>query len=169
MVLYEVFSHAKYTRYKTNIFSKASLVQAISITLSLLGPFLIAYFMGGFWIQEKICTEKPIVNFQYRFLAILETDTSFYLSSSFESLNEIYGNNYRPFDLNVNDISDVLVCNSFYFNIFDVKVREIDSNDDNYKDYVKINIFINGIDPTNIIKNVRLIFVFNNSLSVSKN
>jgi hypothetical protein len=54
MVLYEVFSHAKYTRYKTNIFSKASLVQLITITLALLSPFLIAYFTGGIYITSNI-------------------------------------------------------------------------------------------------------------------
>ena len=61
MVLYEVFSHAKYTRYKTNIFSKASLVQLITITLALLSPFLIAYFTGGIYIKlfgKLICYKK---------------------------------------------------------------------------------------------------------------
>lgn len=47
MVLYEVFSHEEKKRYKTNIFSKASLFQLICIVLTYLSPFLIAYFTGG--------------------------------------------------------------------------------------------------------------------------
>ena len=47
MVLYEVFSHSEVRRYKASIVSKASLVQIITIVLSLLSPFLIAYFTGG--------------------------------------------------------------------------------------------------------------------------
>ena len=47
MVFYEVFSHPELRIYKTTLVSKATLVQLIAICISLLSPFLIAYFTGG--------------------------------------------------------------------------------------------------------------------------
>ena len=114
MVFYEVFSHPELRRYKTTIFSKASLVQLICIVLTYLSPFLIAYFCGGidlrmikifsyinfwfegFWIKEKINSEQPAIYFQYRYIILLETDNNIYLSSSFDNLNQIYSNEYLP-------------------------------------------------------------------------
>lgn len=95
MVLYEVFSHSIKKRYKTSIFSKATIVQLISIVLTYLSPFLIAYFTGGFWIKEKSFTEMPDIKFQYRYIVLLEGDDSTYISSSYESINQIYENEFR--------------------------------------------------------------------------
>lgn len=95
MVLYEVFSHSVKKRYKTSIFTKASIIQLISIVLTYLSPFLIAYFTGGFWIKEKSFTESPDIKFQYRYIAILEGDNGMFISSSYESINQIYQNEYR--------------------------------------------------------------------------
>lgn len=145
MVLYEVFSHAKYKRYKTNIFSKASIVQLVSIVLSLLSPFLIAYFTGGFWIYEKTSTEKPTVNFQYRFIAILNGNNDFYLASSYDTINEIYSSNYRPHVINV---------------------EEANSNN-GYIDCLKLSIFISGIPPSELVNNAKLLLLFNSSLSTT--
>jgi hypothetical protein len=50
MVYYEVFSHPIYKRYKTTVVSKASILQVITIVLTLLSPFLIAYFTGGLFL-----------------------------------------------------------------------------------------------------------------------
>lgn len=96
MVLYEVFSHSVKIRYLTSIFSRASIVQFVCIVLSLLGPFLVAYYTGGFWIKDKQFIEQARTNFQYRYICILEDDSNVYLSSSYENVNQIYINDYKP-------------------------------------------------------------------------
>lgn len=95
MVFYEVFSHSIKKRYKTSLFTKATIVQLISIVLTFLSPFLIAYFTGGFWIKQKSFTEMPDIKFQYRYIVILEGDDNIYISSSYESINQIYENEFR--------------------------------------------------------------------------
>ena len=96
MVFYEVFSHPELRRYKTSVFSKATIVQLICVVITLLCPFLIAYFSGGFWIKNKIALEQPAVNFQYRYLVLLETANSFYFTSSYDNVNQIYMDAFLP-------------------------------------------------------------------------
>lgn len=143
MVLYEVFSHSQVLRYRTSLFSKASLVQIICIVLSLLSPFLIAYFTGGFWIKEKTYTEQPIVQFQYRFIALLEGENNAYLSSSYENINQIYSNEFRPSVRTIN---------------------EEDSNEDGINDILNLDIYISGIPSIETITSVKLLLLFNNSI-----
>ncbi|CAF1047757.1 unnamed protein product [Brachionus calyciflorus] len=127
----------------STIVSKATLVQIITITLTYLSPFLIAYFTGGFWIKEKTFTEQAEVKFQYRFIALLEGETNTYISSSYESINQIYSNEYRP---SVRTIT------------------ELDTNEDGINDLLELSIFISGI-PIDTITNIKLILLFNSTLS----
>jgi hypothetical protein len=173
MVLYEVFSHSVKKRYLTSLFSKGSIVQLISIVLTLLSPFLIAYFTGGliweklnilshslnsklskhppntkgFWIKNKFYVEQPRVNYQYRFIALLESSDSLYVASSFDNINQIYTNEYRPSIRSVN---------------------EVDLDNNGYKESLDMTISINGIDTTTmVIQSVKLILLLNVNLTVS--
>lgn len=148
MVLYEVFSHSIVARYRTSLFSKASLVQIICIVLTFLSPFLVAYFTGGFWIKQKAFTEQPIISFQYRFIALLEGINGAYLSSSYENINQIYSNEFRP------SVRTIL---------------EIDENEDGYNDELNFEIYISGIASTESIQSVKLLLLFNNSLAIYQN
>ena len=47
MAVYEVFSQPELRRYKTHIFSEASLVQLFCIVLTFVSPFLVAYRSHG--------------------------------------------------------------------------------------------------------------------------
>ncbi|RNA25571.1 transmembrane protein -like [Brachionus plicatilis] len=147
MVLYEVFSHSIKKRYKTSIFTKASIIQLLSIVLTYLSPFLIAYFTGGFWIKEKAFTETPDIKFQYRYIAILEGESNLYISSSYESINQIYQNEYR---------SSVRIIN------------ELDTDDDGFPDLLEFNLLISGV-PIDTITNVKLMLLFNSTISVISN
>ena len=57
----------------------------------------------GFWIKEKLYSEQPRINFQYRYIAVAEGDAGLYLASSYENVNQIFSNEYRPAVLNVRD------------------------------------------------------------------
>jgi transmembrane protein 231 len=145
MALYEVFSHTEKKRYKTSVFSKASLVQLICIVLTFLSPFLIAYFTGGFWIKEKTFTEQPQINFQYRFIILLESETNVYLTSTYEHINEIYSQEFKP------SIRTV---------------TEEDTNDDGYIDTLNLNVHISGIDSSANIRNAKILLLFKVKLLV---
>jgi len=145
MVFYEVFSHPELKRYKTTIFSKASLIQLICIVITFLCPFIIVYFAGGFWIKEKINSEHAKINFQYRYLAFFETDDNFYLSSSYENINQIY------FDANLPATRSVY---------------ETDSDNDGKNDLLQFDLFVSGIPSNEVVKSVKILLLFNNTLSV---
>lgn len=144
MVFYEVFSHPELRRYKATIFSKATIVQLVCIIITLLCPFLITYFAGGFWIKEKVATEHAEIKFQYRYIAFFETDSNFYLTSSYDNINQIYSDSYLP---NVRTIV------------------EIDSNDNLKNDWLEFDLFVSGIPKAEIVKTVKLLLFFNNTLT----
>ncbi len=48
------------------------------------------------------------------------------------------------------------------------KISEIDSNEDSYNDLLSFDIFVSGISANENIQNVKLLLLFNNSLSVRK-
>ena len=145
MVFYEVYSHAELRRYKSTIFSKATAVQLVCIVITFLCPFLIAYFAGGFWIKEKMSTEHAEVRYQYRYLVVFETDTSFYLSSSYENVNQIYASSFVPALRNIYETSS------------DINGRN---------ELLQLDIFISGIPTNQVVKSVKLLLLFNNTLSV---
>jgi hypothetical protein len=89
-------------------------------------------------------TEKPEISFQYRYIAILESEANTYVSSSFSNVNEIYVDEYRP------SIRSV---------------QEIDTDDDGINDQLKFNMFVSGINDN--IKSVKLLLLFNTTLSVT--
>ncbi len=146
MVFYEVYSHPELKRYKATIFSKASIIQLVCIVITFLCPFIIVYFAGGFWIKEKINSEHARINFQYRYLAFFETETSFYLTSSFANVNQIY------FDANLPAIRSVY---------------ETDSDNDGKNDLLQFDLFVSGIPSQEVVKTVKVLLIFNNTLSVS--
>lgn len=145
MVFYEVFSHAELRRYKSTIFSKATTVQLFCIVITFLCPFLIAYFAGGFWIKEKVSSEHADIKFQYRYLVLLETDTNFYLSSSYENVNQIYATSYLPAIRNI---------------------YETDANNNGKNDLLQLDIAVSGIPDNAIVRSVKILLLFNNTLSV---
>ena len=91
--------------------------------------------------------EQPRVNFQYRFIMLLESAIDgTYLASSFDSVNQIYSNEFRPSIRLVN---------------------EIDTNGDGFTDQLDLSIQVSGINPTtNTIRSVKLLLLFNVALSV---
>jgi hypothetical protein len=96
MIIYEVYSHSVQKIYKTNLLSRASLFQLITITLTYLSPFLIAYFTNGFWITHSEYTEQPTVCYKYKYILLLETNrNNFLVSSSFQNINDVFASHYR--------------------------------------------------------------------------
>ena len=108
--------------------------------------FLISFCLG-FWIKNKVYVEQPVVNYQYRFIVLLESADTTYLASSYENINQIYSNEFRSSIRSVN---------------------EIDPDSNGYKSALSLNITIGGIDSTtNNIRNAKILLLFNVGLSVS--
>ncbi|XP_043562655.1 transmembrane protein 231 isoform X2 [Chiloscyllium plagiosum] len=97
MAMYEIYSHPSLIRYKTSIFTKATLFLLIVMALTYIPPLLVAYRSHGFWLKINTYEEQPNVRFQYQVLMIVGTSTSgdFVAWSTFENFNNLQGDNLR--------------------------------------------------------------------------
>ncbi|XP_069757375.1 transmembrane protein 231 [Narcine bancroftii] len=97
MAIYEVFSQPSLIRYKTSVFTKATLFSLIVWALTYISPLLVAYRSHGFWIKVNSYEEQPNVRFQYQVLMIAGTSTNgdFVAWSTFENFNNLQGDHLR--------------------------------------------------------------------------
>ncbi|XP_072135904.1 transmembrane protein 231 isoform X2 [Mobula birostris] len=97
MAIYEVFSHPSLIRYRTSIFTKATLFLLIVLALTYISPLLVAYRSHGFWLKVNTYEEQPNVRFQYQVLMIAATSTSgdFVAWSTFDNFNNLQGDHLR--------------------------------------------------------------------------
>ncbi|XP_032891613.1 transmembrane protein 231 [Amblyraja radiata] len=97
MAIYEVFTHPSLIRYRTSIFTKATLFLLIVLALTYISPLLVAYRSHGFWLKVNTYEEQPNVRFQYQVLMITATSTSgdFVAWSTYENFNNLQGDHLR--------------------------------------------------------------------------
>ncbi|XP_072374072.1 transmembrane protein 231 isoform X1 [Scyliorhinus torazame] len=97
MAIYEIYSHPSLVRYKTSVFTKATLFLLIVVALTYIPPLLVAYRSHGFWLKISTYEEQPNVRFQYQVLMIVGTSTSgdFLAWSTFANFNNLQGDNLR--------------------------------------------------------------------------
>jgi hypothetical protein len=167
MIVYEVYSHSIQKIYKTNLLSRGTLFQLITITLTYLSPFLIAYYTNGFWIVHSEYTEQPTVHFKYKYIVLLETDQNdFLVSSSFQNINDVFASHYRSTYKTVSTNSKKAhYCQSLIMFSISFKVQEIDSNGDSVNDYLLWSMEI-PLNTNEQIISFKLLLLFNYTLVV---
>ncbi len=121
--------------------------------------------LKGFWIKEKIGTEQPIIQFQYRYIILIETDKNVHLSSSFDNLNQIYSNEFLPVVRTVRfqffkEFLKYILIN------FHKKVYESDSNNDGAVDTLQVSFLMSGLEAETV-QDIKILLLFNTTLSVS--
>ncbi|XP_019869203.2 transmembrane protein 231 [Aethina tumida] len=118
--------HTKYLKvdYKTTLLSKGTLFVFITSTLGLVLPFILAYNTGGFWLKRDHFYEQPNVKFkgEYMFYATTNNLSHPILCGT----NPFYNELLSPLDMCTN-----------------IKVREIDDNQDTKIDELHVIIDIN--------------------------
>ncbi|CAL1536530.1 unnamed protein product [Lymnaea stagnalis] len=72
MAIYEIFSHPELRRYKTSIFSKATLLMFIILLITFIPPLIIVYRSYGFWLREGTYREQPNIAFKKEFILQLD-------------------------------------------------------------------------------------------------
>ncbi|BFZ12865.1 hypothetical protein BsWGS_15904 [Bradybaena similaris] len=123
MAMYEIFSHPELRRYKTSIFSKATLLMLAILILTFIPPLLIVYRSYGFWLREATYREQPRVAFKKEFILILDLqkDQNPVVYSTFQHYNQLVQS---------------------YLRIPVVKAREDDTNGDGKYDRLNLDIDI---------------------------
>uniref|UniRef100_S4RGG5 Transmembrane protein 231 n=1 Tax=Petromyzon marinus TaxID=7757 RepID=S4RGG5_PETMA len=113
---YEVFSHPALVRYRTSLFSKASLFIVATLLLTYIPPLLVVYRSQGFWLRTASFVEQPTVKFNYDIMLLLETNSMPIAWSTFENLNSLLPKLHTPFvtareeDVNLDGKADRLHC-----------------------------------------------------------
>ncbi|XP_044750809.1 transmembrane protein 231-like [Coccinella septempunctata] len=124
MVLIQVYTKCIKTKYKVRLLSKGTLIFITTTALSIILPFILAYQSKGFWMKRDIFYEFPDVRFQGKYI----------------------------FAASTNNITLPIVCSSYpelmkYFKSFSscsqIKVREIDYNNDKIIDELFLGLKIN--------------------------
>ncbi|KAM3608720.1 uncharacterized protein V6R79_003557 [Siganus canaliculatus] len=144
MAFYDVYSHPILLRYKTSVFSKATVFIIAVLCLTYISPLLVAYRSQGFWIKRSSYEEQPVVRFQYQTLLVAATSTGgdYVAWSTFPHLNNMLGSKLR---------------------IPTVNVREEDQNGDGKLDLLifKLNL---PLKPEEQVYSVQLLLTFNYQL-----
>ncbi|CAE1313410.1 TMEM231 [Acanthosepion pharaonis] len=91
MAIYNVFSHPVLHQYKTHVFSKATVIQVLTILLTFILPLIIVYRSDGLWIREIRYREQPKITFKKEliFLLHLSTNQSYVTYSTFQNYNNL--------------------------------------------------------------------------------
>jgi len=88
MVLHTVFYHDEVLRYRTHLFSKATLFIAFCALVTIIAPLLIAYQSYGFWVYQAEYIEMPYVQFKHQYVILATTEKgNSYVSSSYRNMN----------------------------------------------------------------------------------
>ncbi|XP_019697378.1 transmembrane protein 231-like isoform X1 [Harpegnathos saltator] len=138
MVAIEIFSSSVAYKYKSRIYSFASIVVFLFIVLSLITPLFIVYHAGGVWLRNRMHAEKPDVHFEYKYLLLAEVDPyeEPIVCTTFTTYKE-------------NKITDQCAM---------IKVRENDLNGDGEKDSLKFEAYFYTDRP---VKSIKLLLFFN--------
>ncbi|XP_014469345.1 PREDICTED: transmembrane protein 231-like [Dinoponera quadriceps] len=138
MAAIEIFSSTVVYKYKSRIYSFASIVVLLFIVLSLITPLFIVYHAGGVWMRNRMHAETPDVHFEYKYLLLAEVDPyeAPIVCTTFTTYKE-------------NEIIDQCIM---------TKVRENDLNNDGRKDSLKFEAHFYTDKP---VKSVKLLLFFN--------
>ncbi|XP_036423652.1 transmembrane protein 231 isoform X2 [Colossoma macropomum] len=144
MAFYEVYSHPALIRYRSSVWTRATLFVLIVFCLTYIPPLLIAYRSQGFWLKRSTYEEQPVVQFQYQMLMIGATGTAgeFVAWSTFPNFNRLLGNNLR---------------------IPSVSVREEDSNQDGKSDRLSLQLAV-PLKAGEQIYSIQLLLIFSYQL-----
>lgn len=144
MAFYDVYSHPVLLRYKTSVFSKATVFIIAVLCLTYISPLLVAYRSQGFWIKRSSYEEQPVVRFQYQTLLVAATSTGgdYVAWSTFPHLNNMLGSKLR---------------------IPTVHVREEDQNEDGKLDLLIFKLKL-PLKPEEQVYSVQLLLTFNYQL-----
>ncbi|XP_072752246.1 transmembrane protein 231-like [Anoplolepis gracilipes] len=138
MAAIEIFSSSVTYKYKSKLYSCASIIVFVFIVLSLLTPLFIIYNAGGIWMRNRMHAETPDVHFEYKYLLLAEVDPyeEPIVCSTFTTYKE-------------NEIKDHCTL---------IKVRENDLNGDGQKDSLKFEACFYTDKP---VKSLKLLLFFN--------
>ncbi|XP_068169787.1 transmembrane protein 231 [Antennarius striatus] len=144
MAFYEVYSHPVWVRYKTSVFTSATLFVFIVLCLTYIPPLLVAYRSQGFWIKRGTYEEQPVVGFQYQTVLVAATSTqgAHVAWSTFPHLNNMLGSNLR---------------------IPAVSVREEDENQDGKQDVLFFRLEL-PLKPEEQVYSLQLLLTFSYKL-----
>ena len=139
MTLYEIFSHSDRFHYRARLLSPATCLLILCATLTLLPPFLLAYFAGGFWRKESLYTEQPRIESSSKYILLINpkgtTDPDPFFASSYASLNSLFHDallsgtaSISPVDTNQDGVPDQLTCTlEIFFSTDTVAISSIDA------------------------------------------
>ncbi|CAG5121819.1 unnamed protein product [Candidula unifasciata] len=138
--MYEIFSHPELRRYKTSIFSKATLLMLAILILTFIPPLLIVYRSYGFWLREATYREQPRVAFKKEFILILDLQNGQnpVVYSTFQHYNQLVQS---------------------YLRIPVVKAREEDINGDGKYDSLSLDIDV-PMNAADQVVGVKLVLFF---------
>ncbi|KAK2155993.1 hypothetical protein LSH36_224g03026 [Paralvinella palmiformis] len=147
MAVYEVYTHPELRRYKTHIFSKATVFQLICIALTWIPPLLIGLRSQGFWQRVDNFIEQPEIHFKHQLMLELQTslDGDYIMWSTFANLNNLQMDHLR---------------------VPVVKSREEDVNHDGLKDLLHIQIEVPLMDSEQVYS-LKLLLIFDYILEES--
>ncbi|KAH3768789.1 transmembrane protein 231-like [Dreissena polymorpha] len=97
MAVYEVFSHPELRRYRTTLWSGASIILIFTLFLTFIPPLFIVYRSQGFWKKTDTYREYPDVRFKNELLMVaeLEGDGNYVTYSTFQTYNTLQQNHLR--------------------------------------------------------------------------
>ncbi|XP_056595909.1 transmembrane protein 231 isoform X1 [Triplophysa dalaica] len=144
MAFYEAYSHSALIRYKTNIFTRATLFVVVVLSLTYISPLLVAYRSQGFWLKRSTYEEQPVIQFQYDMILIGATNTAgnYVAWSTFPNFNRLVGDSLR---------------------IPSISVQEEDRNQDGKSDFLNLQINI-PLKPEEQMLSIQLLLTFSYQL-----
>lgn len=144
MAVFEIYSLPALYRYKSSIWSKASLYVLAVLLLTFIPPLLIAFRSQGFWMTTNTYLEQPDVTYkkQLLFVADLASPGDFLAWSTYANYNNLMQSNLR---------------------VPQVTSYELDSNSDGLNDQLSLNISL-PLSSTEQVVNVQLFLIFDYQL-----
>ncbi|KAH9490974.1 hypothetical protein Btru_032367 [Bulinus truncatus] len=144
MAIYEIFSHPELRRYKTSVFSKATLLMFLILIVTFIPPLIIVYRSYGFWLREGTYREQPNVAFKKEFILQIDLRNSIgpAVYSTFQQYNQLMQS---------------------WLRIPVVKAREDDTNGDGKYDMLDLDLEI-PMDVADEVVGVKLLLFFHYKL-----
>ncbi|XP_041375384.1 transmembrane protein 231-like [Gigantopelta aegis] len=140
MATYEIFAQPELRRYRSNVFTKATLLMLVIFVLTFIPPLFVVYRSYGFWLKEAYYREWPDVTFKREMIVILELqDPGEYVTySTYQKYNKLQEDRLR---------------------VPVIKAREVDINGDGRYDKLLLDIEMPLQDSENVI-GVKLLTVY---------
>lgn len=144
MAFYEVYSHPALVRYRSSVFSKATLFMLVTLCLTYIPPLLVAYRSQGFWVKTSSYEEQPVVRFQYEVVVVASTSVQgdYVAWSTFPHFNHLQGAHLR---------------------VPAVSVREEDDNQDGKHDRMLLQMTL-PLSPEEQVYSLQLLVTFSYQL-----